>query len=97
MRGLKLCSGITASHVHAADHAKQWLAGRHADLPVEQQGFALSEQWSLRSGPCTQHGQRCAACVFFGARSRKAVVAIILGLCLLSLPNVVTLHQHTHA
>ncbi|CAE7223101.1 unnamed protein product [Symbiodinium pilosum] len=54
VRGLKLYAGITAAHVHTADHAKQWLAGRHVDLPVEQQGFALSEEWSLRSGDaCT--------------------------------------------
>ena len=66
VRGLKLYAGITAAHVHTADHAKQWLAGRHVDLPVEQQGFALSEEWSLRSGPCAQHGQRYADCVFSG-------------------------------
>ena len=51
---LKLYAGIAAAHMHTADHAKQWLPGRHVDLPVEQQGFALSKEWSLRPGDeCT--------------------------------------------
>jgi len=50
VKGLKLRAGIAAAHVHEAQHAVQWLMGKRPDIPVEQQGFALSEEWSLKAG-----------------------------------------------
>ena len=50
VKGLKLFANLTAAHVHASSHAKQWLQGLHVDLPVMQQGFALSQEWSLNPG-----------------------------------------------
>ena len=50
VKGLKVFANLTAAHVHASLHAKQWLQGLHVDLPVMQQGFALSQEWSLNPG-----------------------------------------------
>lgn len=49
VKGLKVYSGISAAHVHTSEQAKGWLSGQSAGIPLEQQGFALSEEWSLQA------------------------------------------------
>ena len=49
-KGLTLFANLTAAHVRASSHAKQWLQGLHADLLVVQQGSALSQEWLLNPG-----------------------------------------------
>ncbi|CAE7554765.1 unnamed protein product [Symbiodinium natans] len=48
--GFKLELRIAAAHAHQGEEARQWLRGQPTAIPVEQQGFALSKEWSLMPG-----------------------------------------------
>ncbi|CAE7551626.1 unnamed protein product [Symbiodinium natans] len=50
VEGMKTQLGISVAHAHLPLHAKQWLDGERPQIPPQVQGFAFSQEWSLKPG-----------------------------------------------
>ncbi|CAE7244037.1 unnamed protein product [Symbiodinium necroappetens] len=50
VEGMKAQLGIAVAHAHLPEHARQWMDGERPQIPLQVQGFAFSQEWSLKPG-----------------------------------------------